>query len=157
MAPMDIAVDNHSNPTVMGIKLEYSNRSDRCRDHMFVGKTGGSICPITAMMEYLLYRGVSQGPLFILQDGSPLSRTTLVTWLKQTVSRAGMDASRFSGHSFRIGAATTAAAKGISAETIQTLGRWASDSYKRYIHCPANTFTVSSTLVSNSEHATQEN
>ena len=33
--------------------------------------------------------------------------------------------------SFRIGAATTARKKGVSAETIKTLGRWESSAYLR--------------------------
>ena len=57
---------------------------------------------------------------FRLQDGTPLSRSLLVTWLKQNLAAAGIDSSRFSGHSYRIGAATTAASKGVGDATIQT-------------------------------------
>jgi len=42
----------------------------------------------------------------------------------------------YAGHSFRIGAATTAAVMGLEDSAIQTLGRWESSlvsSYKRYI------------------------
>ena len=70
--------------------------------------------------------------------GKPLSRQVLVKMLKETLVEAGMDYSRFSGHSFRIRAATTALAKGVSDAKIQTLGRWASESYKRYIRIPRN-------------------
>ena len=49
---------------------------------------------------------------------------------------AGMDPSGYSGHCFRISASTTAAANGVGDATIQTLGRWSSDSYKRYIRVP---------------------
>lgn len=43
-----------------------------------------------------------------------------------------MDCSRYSGHSFRIGAATTAIARGVPESTVQMLGRWESDPFKRY-------------------------
>ena len=56
--------------------------------------------------------------------------------LKVTLQKAGVDPTHYSGHSFRIGAATTAAAKGFSDATIQLLGRWASDSYTRYVRTP---------------------
>jgi hypothetical protein len=56
-----------------------------------------------------------------------------VSELRQAISAAGIKCDEFSGHSFRIGVATTAAAKGIEDSTIQTLGRWRSDNYHAYI------------------------
>ena len=56
--------------------------------------------------------------------------------LRATLSQAGVECSRFSAHSFSIGAATMAAAKGVADLTIQSLGRWKSDSFKRYIRMP---------------------
>ena len=57
-------------------------------------------------------------------------------WLRSTLNKAGIDSSKFSGHSFRIGAASVAAARGVEDSTIQTLGRWKSESFKRYIRMP---------------------
>ena len=56
--------------------------------------------------------------------------------LRATLAQAGVDYTRYAGHSFRIGAATTVAAKGMSESMIQTLRRWASDSFKQYIRIP---------------------
>ena len=47
--------------------------------------------------------------------------------LKSALTAAGIYATHYSGHLFQIGAATTAAANGVSNVTIQTLGWWASD------------------------------
>ena len=67
---------------------------------------------------------------------APLSRSGLVDKVRQYLHQGGVDPTHYSGHSFCIGAATTAAAKGVSDATIQVLGRWASDSYTRYIRVP---------------------
>jgi hypothetical protein len=42
----------------------------------------------------------------------------------------------YSGHSFRVGAATTAARAGLCQATIKMLGRWESSAYKRFIRTP---------------------
>ena len=135
----DVAVDNHQNPTMISVHLKKSKTDQEMTGMtLYVGRTKQDICPVSAVLTYLVKRrGHSQnGPLFIREDGSPLSKVALVGWLRTTLTAAGMDASRFSGHSFRIGAASTAAARGIADSTIQSLGRWKSDSFKRYIRVP---------------------
>ena len=71
--------------------------------------------------------------LFIDDQGTPLSRCFFLSHLKETLLRLGLDDKRYSGHSFRIGAASTAAAAGVPDHMIQSLGRWSSDCYTRYI------------------------
>ena len=44
--------------------------------------------------------------------------------------------SHYSGHSFRIGAATTAARQGEAETTIKMLDRWKSSAYQLYIKTP---------------------
>ena len=66
------------------------------------------------------------GPLFAFRDGRPLTRQRFVVAVRRVLDSAGVDAKKYAGHSFRIGAATTAAAKGFEDSTIQTLGRWKS-------------------------------
>ena len=57
-------------------------------------------------------------------------------------------AKNFAGHSFRIGAATTAAQCGIQNALIKTLGRWESSAYTRYIRtAPEVLYKVSRTLL----------
>ena len=57
----------------------------------------------------------------------------LVKKLREALGSTGMDVSGYSGHSFRIGAATTAAAVGIEDSMIKTLGRWESTAYLLYV------------------------
>ncbi len=63
---------------------------------------------------------------------SVLSRGRFVSHIRDALKRLGLDSSVYSGHSFRIGAATTAAERGIPDSTIQALGRWKSAAFLRY-------------------------
>ncbi len=49
--------------------------------------------------------------------------------MKDALDEAGVDPGQYSGHSFHIGVATTAAAKGLEDSTVRTLGRWKSLTY----------------------------
>ena len=89
-------------------------------------------------MSYLAARPSTPGPLFAHQDGRPLSCPGLVRAVRSALGSAlvsaGVDTSRYSysGHSFRIGAATTAAQAGLQGSLIQTLGRWKSSAFLFY-------------------------
>lgn len=137
LTPRDVAVDSLQEPTMIRIRLKIS-KTDQARQgiELFVGRTFNSLCPVIAMLKYLEVRGVDDGPLFRRSDGSPLHRDMLVSQVKLALEQAGLDPSHYAGHSFRIGAATTAAACGLSDATIQMLGRWKSDSFMRYIRTP---------------------
>ena len=86
-------------------------------------------------MNYLHLRRNKPGPLFLRENGLPLTRDVFITWLRNNFARLGLKGN-YSGHSFRIGAATTAAAAGIPDHLIKTLGRWLSNAYQIYIRPP---------------------
>ena len=134
LSPEDVATDSHTNPSVVVIKIKAS-KCDQFKQgvSVCVGRTNESICPVVAILTYCALRGREPGPFFRFQDGSPLTKPRLVTRMKSILQSAGVDPSQYSGHSFRIGAATTAASQGIPDSTIQTLGRWSSESFRRYI------------------------
>ena len=107
--------------------------------HVYLGRTNHSICPVAAILSFVAIRPPNlPGPLLRFLDGSTLSRTYLVTQVKKALSAAGIDPSRYSAHSFRIGAATTAAAAGIPDHQIKMLGRWESSAYTLYVRTPPN-------------------
>lgn len=76
------------------------------------------------------------GPLFLFQDGRPLTRPVLTDRLREILAGAGVSGN-FSSHSFCIAAATEAACNGIPDHLIQALGRWSSSAYQLYIHTPS--------------------
>ena len=78
-------------------------------------------------------RGGAPGPLFINTDGSPLRRKQFVLRVQAALTQAGVKGEHFNGHSFRIGAATSASQAGVAESTIKVLGRWQSMAYQGYI------------------------
>ena len=133
----DVAVDSDSNPSCLRVRIKAS-KTDPFRKGCFIhiGRGNYPLCALQAVMAYLTVRGNGGGPLFLFQDGRPLSRATLTSWIRQILASAGIP-DNFSSHSFRIGAATVAARNGIPDHLIQALGRWSSNAYQLYIRTPS--------------------
>ena len=100
---------------------------------MFIEKTDNKLCPVAAILAYLAKRGNHKGMLFYYEDKKLLSRDRLVTSVREALTTAGVDCKSYSGHSFRIGAATAAGKCGLPPATMQTLGRWESSAFLLYI------------------------
>ena len=124
--------DNSSIPTIKQSKTDPFRKGV----NLFLGRTLVDLCPVESLLNYLVVRSSKDGPLFIFKDGRPLTRQRLVTALREVLQVAGVDQSKYSGHSFRIGAATTAAARGMEDSVIKTLGRWNSVAYLQYVKIP---------------------
>ena len=73
-----------------------------------------------------------------LKDGRQLTKAQFIAAVRQALQDAGMDYKLCSGHSFRIGAATTAHNCGFNEATIKMLGRWESSAYLLYIRTPGD-------------------
>lgn len=148
LAPGDLAVDSHVAPTHLTVHLKQSkNDPFGAGTTIHLGTTGDTLCPVVSMLGYLARRPDTQGPLFIFADGSPLSRPRLIRELKRALQAAGVDTTGYSGHSFRIGAATTAAKAGVSDSMIQTLGRWKSSAFTTYIRTPWQRLSTMSSVL----------
>lgn len=146
----DIAVDDSKNPSVLRIRIKQSKTDPFRRGvDLYVGKTGSQLCPVTSMLAYLCSRGMAAGPLFSFKDGRVLTRQRFVEAVRDGLQKCGIDATKYAGHSFRIGAATTAAAKGVEDALIKTLGRWESLAYLQYVKIPRRQLAgISNTLAS---------
>ena len=133
----DIAVDDVHNPTMLQITIKQSKTDPFRRGvNLFVGRTGSDLCPVAALLGYLSVRGTKCGPLFVFEDGRFLTRVRFVEAVRSALLSAGVDQQKYCGHSFRIGAATTAAARGVEDSVIKTLGRWESLAYLQYVRIP---------------------
>ena len=141
-------------PTSMMVHLNYSKTDPFGHGHtltLFV--TGHKTCPVMAMHTYFKVRGFCpEAPLFVLADNRPLTCTAFVTMLCVVSDKLGLDSTLYVGHSFRIGAATTAAAAGLSDWLIQALGRWSSACYLKYIRIPLTSLSQASTTLANASN-----
>ena len=94
---------------------------------------GNAACPVKAVHNYLSTSGHTKGSLFQIRCGSPVTHSYVTSSLKSMMMLIGLDPKFDEGHSFRIGTATSAAARGIPLSVIQNMGRWKSDAFMRYI------------------------
>lgn len=90
-------------------------------------------CPVAAVSQFMQCRAQIGGPLFIHFNREPLTRYQFTSVLKRGVRVLGLSPDNYGSHSFRIGAATSAAMCGLSDNEIQSLGRWKSSAFKIYI------------------------
>ena len=140
----DVKVDNRENPSFVEVRIKAS-KTDVFRKGVtiYLGVTGVDICLVAAILSYMVQSKVmtkgTQRPFFCFSDGRPLTRERFVQELRVALSAGGIDASAYAGHSFRIGAATTAAACGLPESLIKMLGRWESTAYMLYIRTPRST------------------
>ena len=80
-------------------------------------------------------RGATAGPLFLYCPSMPVTRAKFNEQLRGGLQFCHFCPKLFKSRSFRIGAATTAAAQGMSESQIRLLGRASSDAFMKYIRC----------------------
>jgi integrase len=97
-------------------------------------------CPVRSMQAWLEESGITDGPLFrkINRHGqlhlARLCGSAVALTVKRSVRAAGLDPSKYSGHSLRSGFATAAAIAGASERAIMNqTGHQSSKMVRRYI------------------------
>ena len=131
-------MDSNSAPSIVQVAIKAS-KTDPFRKgvKVYLGRTDNNLCPVATVVAYLAIRHkLGAGPFFKFQSGTALTWALLVNRVRKALKESGIDADKFSGHSFRIGAASTAAARGVEDSLIKTLGRWESSAYLLYVQVP---------------------
>ena len=120
----DMSVDTVRIPRMVAVRIKAS-QTDLLRKGVtiYLDRTHNDLCLVSALLAYIAVRGTEPGRLFRFPDKTPLMRDALVREVLAALLRVGLDPSQYSGHSFRIRAATTAAAAGVEDSVIKTLGR----------------------------------
>lgn len=109
----DMSVDNVTNPTMVRVHLKRSKCDQLYNEvDVFIGCTADEPCPVTAVFMYMAQRGGGAGTFFCFQDGTPLSKACFVVEICSALTLPDVDCTPYSGHSFRIGAATAASLAG---------------------------------------------
>ena len=145
----DVAIDDRTNPRAVRVHLRRS-KTDQFGNgiDVVVGRTGDTLCPVTAVCAFMAQRGPSPGPFFLFPDGTPLTKARFVSIVREALRELGLPQEQFAGHSFRIGAATAAAQAGLEDSTIMMLGRWNSAAFLRYIRTPRESLTATTARLS---------
>ncbi|XP_056623663.1 LOW QUALITY PROTEIN: uncharacterized protein LOC130436741 [Triplophysa dalaica] len=122
----------------MSFSIKQSKTDQTRRGHfIYIFNLHSPIQPYQTLLAYLHFRKsqtkTTSDPLFVDESNRPATRFWFQKHLKAVLLLSGIPADHFSGHSFRIGASTTAAQKGLSHSQIQALGRWTSEAFKSYI------------------------
>lgn len=117
------------------ILLKHSKTDRSGKDiHVIIAKTKTIFCPFSSMMKYMLLRPITHpsSPLFIVDGCKPMTRPWFSSKLRDLCLSCDLPPERYSPHSLRIGAATTAALH-LPTLTLKSLGRWSSSAYQRYV------------------------
>lgn len=145
----DVRVDSTTTPQCIEIRIKSSKTDPFWMGvSTYLGRTNNELCQVAASLDYMVRRGTGAGPFFSFADGSYLTQDRFVRAVRSALDRIGIVSSNYAGHSFRIGAATTAAQRGIQDVLIKTLGRWESSAYTLYVKTPRETLcSVTGALV----------
>ena len=120
------------NPLVHLSTTDVSFTSTGCL--LLIAPSHRSVCTVRALRKYLaLHLTSGTSALYVFQSGNYLTRTKVTTIIRTLLQRLGISSELYASHSFRIGAATSAAEAGLPPWLIQTLGRWSSNCYTLYI------------------------
>ena len=121
----DVRLDSHQSPLVLQVVIKCSKTDPfKLGITLYIGARNTELCPVAAVIDYMLARGSKEGPLFLWQNGCFLTRECFVQAVREALTIAGLEAVNCAGHSFHIGAATAAAQCCLPASTIKMLGQW---------------------------------
>ena len=67
----DVATDNVQDPSMVQVHLKHSKTDQLGRGaDIIIGKTGGEICPVAAVLGYIAFCGPKPGPFFLTSSAA---------------------------------------------------------------------------------------
>lgn len=119
-------VELHDNSVHLYIWSSKNDQLSKGRQIKWLTCTDKLLCPVSPMRSFLIIRDPLPGTLFCHSDGSPLTKFQFWSVTSKALDVLGLQGVKFATHSFRIVAASTAAALDMSSDDIQKNGRWRS-------------------------------
>ena len=142
------------------VYLGYGKTNNFCTRDVLIpipGNNDSALDPVRHIRA--LYSSVSADPdkpAFSFSKDKFVTYSMFTTRLKALLSKAGIDASLYSGHSFRRGAATFLHQCGGTALMIQASGDWSSQCFTRYLYMSESERLHSQTLMCNAINSLQQ-
>ena len=127
---------DYSLTSVLTLNIKASKTDPLRRGHtVTIAPSRRSVCAMRAMHHY--NPPATHKPLYRFVNGSYLTRQTLTKHVRNLLTHSMVpNSGHYASHSFRRGAATTAADAGLPDWLIKVLGRWRSDAYQVYVSTP---------------------
>ncbi len=94
--------------------------------------TGDQLCPVAHMKRLLQYDPQPRDKPLFNQEQYAFTRANVLKVLNTRLTAAGIDPTRYNGHSFRKGAAQWAMDHGCTEAELKLLGRWTSTACRLY-------------------------
>ena len=141
-------MDSHQRPRMVQVHLKKS-KCDQfgTGSDVVVGHTDLALCPVLATVDYVAKRDDRPGPFFPISMRDPVLKSWFITQLRAILAAVRLPQDQYAGHSFHVGAATTAALVSIEDSTIKTLGWWHSAAFLQYICMPKGKLVMSKVLM----------
>ena len=62
---------------------------------IYLGKTLTSICPVSALLQYLAIQPKGDRPMLVSSSGKPITKRIFISKVRETLARAGVDTSSY--------------------------------------------------------------
>lgn len=128
----DVTLDNNEQSISVIISSSKTDQNSK-KSTILVSKNFVEIPVYSLLEQYLKSRPHIEGNLFCHFNHKEVTRNQVVSILKSAIKFLGFNDAEYNTHSMRIGAATYASQMGFSDDKIMLMGRWKSNSYKKYI------------------------
>lgn len=129
------------NDSLVSLRLKASKTDPfRLGIDIYLFRLHNFLCPVSFLSRFVrqrrMFGGDENSPLFVDVQGNSVTRDVFIAHLREVLNCLGYNQALFSGHSLRSGAATTASNSYVNDHLIKIMGRWSSESYRRYIKLP---------------------
>ncbi|XP_062617236.1 uncharacterized protein LOC134278946 isoform X2 [Saccostrea cucullata] len=131
-------ITNNQSENCIELTIPHCKHSNKSTILQIPQNINKQLCPYQACKNFLSVRShhSQDEPLFSFMDATSVSRKFFTDHMQLALSAFGIPKNLYQAHSFRIGAATTAAESGWSDIQIQYMGRWKSTAFRKYIRIP---------------------